>query len=279
MRKSVIVAAAAAASLLAGGAAGALLFTPVQAGAQTTPPTTAKPSAPGVPGTPRTRGPNGPGRGGKAEAVSDLSVAANAIGIPETDVTTAMKAGQSLAAIAKAHTVDPQKVIDALVADAKSELAAGVTSGKLTQAQADQATPNLTQRITDQVNGVRGPGRAGPGGPFAGRAPGFGPLGPGKGGGRLEAVSDVSVAAKAIGIPETDVTTAMKAGQSLAAIAKAHTVDPQKVIDALVADAKSELAAGVTSGKLTQAQADQATTNLTQQITDQVNGVGGHKGR
>jgi len=156
MRKSVIVAAAAAASLLAGGAAGALLLTPVQAGAQTTPPTTAKPSAPEVPGTPGTHGPGGPGRGGKAEAVSDLSVAATAIGIPETDVTTAMKAGQSLAAIAKAHTVDPQKVIDALVADAKSELAAGVTSGKLTQAQADQATTNLTQQITDQVNGVGG---------------------------------------------------------------------------------------------------------------------------
>jgi urease accessory protein UreF len=87
------------------------------------------------------------------------------------------------------------------------------------------------------------------------------------------------VAATALGIPETDVTTALKSGQSLAAIAKAHGVDPQKVIDALVADAKSELAAAVTSGKLTQTQADQQTTNLTQQITDQVNRVGGRPGR
>jgi len=38
----------------------------------------------------------------------------------------------------------------------------------LTQAQADQMATNVTQRVTDQVNGVRppgGPGHGWPGGP------------------------------------------------------------------------------------------------------------------
>ena len=155
VRKTIIAAAAAAASLLTGGVAGAVLFAPPQAGAQATP--TTKPSPTTNPFPPHTHA----GRRGQAEAVSDLSVAAKAIGIPESDLTTAFRSGQSLAAIAKAHGVDPQKVIDALVADAKSELAADVTSGKLTQAQADQASTNLTQRITDQVNGIGHHGHGG----------------------------------------------------------------------------------------------------------------------
>jgi hypothetical protein len=52
--------------------------------------------------------------------------------------------------------------VTALVAAEKTELAAAVKAGKLTQAQADQVTSTLTQRFTDLVNGVRpdhGPGQ------------------------------------------------------------------------------------------------------------------------
>ena len=89
------------------------------------------------------------------------AAAATAIGISESDPTTALRAGQFLAAVAKAHSVDPQKVIDALVPDARSELAAAVVNARLTRAQADQVSSDLTRRITDQVNRVdrRGQGR------------------------------------------------------------------------------------------------------------------------
>ncbi len=63
--------------------------------------------------------------------------------------------------MAKAHNVAVQTVIDALVADGKTELADAVKAGRLTQAQADAEAANLTQRVTDQVNGTMG----GPGGP------------------------------------------------------------------------------------------------------------------
>jgi len=105
--------------------------------------------------------------------VSDLSVAAKAIGISEADLQTALRSGQTIAQVAKAHNVDLQKVIAALVANEQDELAADVKAGRLTQAQADQMKATLTQRITDRVNGTchggpdgpshDGPGHDGPG--------------------------------------------------------------------------------------------------------------------
>jgi len=93
--------------------------------------------------------------------VSDASVAAKAIGISEDDLTAAVKGGQTLAAVAKAHNVDPQKVIDALVADEQGEIDAALKAGDITQAQADQRRSGVVAHITDRVNNVG----HGPGGP------------------------------------------------------------------------------------------------------------------
>jgi hypothetical protein len=88
-------------------------------------------------------------------------VAANAIGISEADLRTALESGKSMADVATANGVDPQKVIDALVADAQAKLAERVANGDLTQAQADEISGDLVQRITDHVNHAGGPGGAG----------------------------------------------------------------------------------------------------------------------
>ena len=93
------------------------------------------------------------------------------IGISETDLATQLRAGKTIAQIAKAHGVTTQKVIDALVADAKAKLAAAVKAGRLTQAQADRLQTGLTKGITGLVNGTF------PKPPFgAHRGQGFGPL-------------------------------------------------------------------------------------------------------
>jgi len=63
-----------------------------------------------------------------------LATAASVIGVTADELKTALQSGQSIADVATANGVDPQAVIDALVAE---------------------ATANLTQRITDMVNGVR----------------------------------------------------------------------------------------------------------------------------
>ncbi len=110
-------------------------------------------------------GPGGPG-GHRFGHGPDLEAAATAIGISTDDLRTGLQSGQSLAEIAQAHGVSAQAVIDALVAEAKTHIADRVASGDLTQAEADQKLADLTDRITDMVNGelpVRGPGfRGGP---------------------------------------------------------------------------------------------------------------------
>ena len=93
----------------------------------------------------------------------DLTAAAGALGMTEADLTTALQGGQTVAAVATSKGVDLQKVIDAIVASDKAEIAAAVTAGTMTQAQADQRLANLAQHVTDEVNGVAGgPGGHGP---------------------------------------------------------------------------------------------------------------------
>ncbi len=248
-----VTAAAVAAAMLAGAGAGAAIFVPHLAGADTG--TSTPTSTPGYdrhgPG-----GPGGPGGfGGRHELVSDASVVAKAIGISEADLKSALQSGKTIADVAKAHKVDPKKVIDALVADEQSELADAVKNGRLTQAQADEMKTHLTQHATDRVNGKF---RGGPGGPGGPRGPG----GP-----------HAAAVAKAIGISEADLRSALQSGKTIADVAKAHNVDPKKVIDALVADEQSHLAVAVKNGRLTQAQADEIKTHITEHATDEVNGT------
>jgi hypothetical protein len=101
---------------------------------------------------------HGPGPG--------LSVAAKAIGIEESALLDALQSGDTIADVARAHDVDVQKVIDAIVADMNSHLDQAVGDGRLTQAQADQMKANAAERATDLVNGQPpAGGPMGPGGP------------------------------------------------------------------------------------------------------------------
>ena len=157
-----------AGALIVGGVAGAAMIGPISTIAAS--PTPAASSAPttgtsgsggtGESGSSGTTTPStgdkardGHGFGGHNEAVSDTSVVAKAIGISEADLLTALQGGQTVADVAKAHNVDLQVVIDALVADGQSELDAAVKAGTITQAQADAEKAELTQRATDQANG------------------------------------------------------------------------------------------------------------------------------
>jgi hypothetical protein len=128
-------------------------------------------------------------------------------------------------------------------------LAPLVTAGTLTQAQADAVAQALQDAKPAGIKGHDG---------HFGR--GFGGMG-------------LDTAATAIGVTTDELRQALAGGQSIADYAKSKNVDPQKVIDALVAEAKTHLDQAVTAGKLTQAEADTALTEATQRITGLVNGT------
>src|SRR4051812_31415758 len=108
--------------------------------------------------------------GGARHVLGDpLAAAATYLGMTQAELRTALGSGKTLADVASATSgKSTAGLIAALVADAKSKLAAAVTAGTVTQAQADAISADLQSHVTDMVNnGPRagGHGHGGPGGP------------------------------------------------------------------------------------------------------------------
>ncbi len=90
----------------------------------------------------------------------DLQRAAQALGMTEADLQTELSNGKTLAQIAQERGVATQTLVDALLNQAKADLAQRVADGKITQAQADQMLTDLTERIQTLINSGQ-PGRSG----------------------------------------------------------------------------------------------------------------------
>jgi hypothetical protein len=90
---------------------------------------------------------------------------------------------------------------------------------------------------------------------------------------------DLQQVADAIGITTTQLQSEMSARKTIAAIATEHGVTPAKVVTTLVSDENAEIDSAVRSGQLTQAQATQMKSGITQRVTDLVNGTEPAHGR
>jgi hypothetical protein len=154
------------AALGAGATVGLFLGVPGLSGAQTPTPTSSASPAPGG-------GHREPAFGLKGGA--SLQIAAKDLNMTPAELKTALQ-GQSIAALAKSKNVDPQKIVNDLVADATTRIDAAVSSGKFTSDQATKMKAGLAARITAFVNGT-GAGRG-----HGFREPSGGPKGPGGGG-------------------------------------------------------------------------------------------------
>jgi len=116
-------------------------------------------------------GRGGMGGGGGMGMTQSHDAAAKALGMTSDELYAAVQGGKSLADVAKDKKVSVDTLVKAMVADAEADLAAAVKAGTMTQAQADTIKSSLTERITDQVNGVRAGGGMGRGSRGAGYAP------------------------------------------------------------------------------------------------------------
>lgn len=198
---------------------------------------------------------NGLRNGGPpGRAHDDLSVAATYLGLSDTELMTRLRSGKTLAEIANA--IDGKSasgLIDVLVAAAKTHIAADVSSGRLTQTQADKLLSGLKQHITARVNSTGPPGGPhGHGGPHDGLA----------------------TAASYLGLSESDLMTALQSGKTLGQIADATSGKSKAgLVAALVAHEQSELNQAVKDGRLTQAQATAMSANLETRITQLVDGT------
>jgi hypothetical protein len=185
--------------------------------------------------------------GGHGQSANSLiTIAAKALGITEADLRTALQGGKSIADVAKDKGVALDKIVDAAVADRSDQLKQQVTAGRLTQAQADTLLANYKINVTAELNNK------------------FVQVGPVR-------ESLLTIAAKAIGISEADLNTALQPDKSIADVAKDKGVALDKIVDAAVAQHTDQLKQQVTAGRLTQAQADALSANYKINVTAQLN--------
>jgi hypothetical protein len=189
-------------------------------------------------------GERGPGAGILSADV--LTPAASFLGISVSTLTADLKAGKTLAQEATAKGKTAAALIDAVVAAQKTVLDAENAAGWITDAQETSLLSRLTDQITTLVN-------TGP------------PVPPVKKSGPLDA------AATYIGASVTDIQADLKAGKTLAQIATAHGKTVDGLVAALTAQAKTNLDAAVTAGRITAAQEQTLLANVTARVTDLVN--------
>jgi hypothetical protein len=231
-KRKLLAATAFSFALAGGGVAGVTLGTPNLSGAQdgtdqTT--TTTDQSAPAPDGRFGFRG-------------EGLATAAEALGMTEAELRTALAGGSSIAQVAETQGVDLQTVIDALVAAGTAHL--------------QELEASLPDRVTELVNRTD-----------------WADHGPRHGGGRggLRGAG-LDAAAEAIGITSDELRTALHDGSTIAEVAESHDVEVQAVIDALVADATSHIDEAVADGRIDAARAEEMKANLVDRVTARVNG-------
>jgi hypothetical protein len=153
------------------------------------------------------------------------------------------------AAVAKKLGVTTKQLQDAYKAAALERLDAAVAAGRITEEEADA----IRERI--ESGDFLGP----PGFFFGGHVE-FGP-------GPLDGAADY------LGLTEAELHEKLRAGQSLADIAKAQGKSVDGLKQALLADAKEKLDQAVADGHLTAAQRDEMLEKLESSIDDLVNGT------
>jgi len=152
---------------------------------------------------------------------------------------------------AKRLNVTPAELKAALQGAYGDQLDAAVAAGKITKAQADA----MKQHSTEGGLPLFGGGHRGS----------FGHHGP----------PSLAGAATYLGLTEAELRTDLESGQSLAQIATAQGKSVDDLKKALAAATKTQLDAAVKAGQLTQAQADELQTRMTEHLDDLVNGTGG----
>jgi polyhydroxyalkanoate synthesis regulator phasin len=145
-----------------------------------------------------------------------------------------------------------QDVRDAL----KAVVAQLLKDGKLTQTQADSANTRIDKQLFDK----------GMFGPFSGGR-GFGMERGGMGrGGFAGGNAEMDAAAAKLGMTTQDLMTELRAGKSLADVAKEKNISADDLKAAIIAAVTTQIDQAVKDGKLTQTQADQLKSKLDGQI-------------
>ncbi len=154
-------------------------------------------------------------------------------GLTGEQVLNELRAGKSLAQIAAANGSSGDAVVQAVVAKVKERLDRLVTTGRLTQAQADQRLATVTTRATEMVNDTT-----------------LGQKIDTRIGNRQERAvmaALVQAASDATGLSASDIVTRLRNGESLEQIVRSAGGDPVAVINAATATFRAAAESAMTA--------------------------------
>lgn len=153
---------------------------------------------------------------------------------------------------AKELGVQPSELTAALKTALKNQVDAAVQAGRLTEAQGQAMKARIDAGGVPILGLGRGPGHHGP----------PGALGKHRG---------LAAAAEYLGMTDAQLKTALNGGKTLAQVANSKSKSVDGLVNAMVADAKANLAEAVKAGRLTQAESQAMQADLKARITDMVN--------
>jgi hypothetical protein len=184
-----------------------------------------------------------------------LEAAAKQLNLSLDELNAKLQTGQSLADLAAAAKIDPQKIQDAMLASIKTQLDAAVKNGTITQTDADNILKKSGAFVGDMMRsnfGVK------PDGGVYERLMG----------------SDATwqALAQLLNLPVNSLKDQAKAGHSVLEIARTQQVDEAKIREGLFASMKSQLDSLVKDGTITQATADQAQKDIPNLVSKLIGG-------
>lgn len=201
-------------------------------------------------------GPTGAGHEGRPHGprADLLGTAAKALGVSTDELKSQLDGGKTVAQVAQDKGVDLNAVITALTDAVNASLDQAVTDGKMTADEATQKKADVTQRVTDFVNGVKP--EKGPGGRGEHRGP----------------KADVlAAAAGALNMSTADLQSALQGGKTIAQVAQDKGVDPNAVITAVTDAITTSIDQAVADGKMTADKAAEEKTEAKDHATHMVN--------
>jgi polyhydroxyalkanoate synthesis regulator phasin len=200
--------------------------------------------------------------GGKAKrkivlgAVAALAVAGGGAAVAATQLGSPGEESQAiLNDAARQLGIEPSKLSDALKQALKNRVDAAVAAGRLTKEQGEALKARIEADESPLLFG--GPGGFGHRGHFV----------------HFALFGDLSVAASYLDVTADQLHTDLRAGKTLAQIAKDKGKPVDGLIKALVDKAKERLDAAVKAGRLTEEQKQSILADLEQKVTDFVNGI------
>ncbi len=205
-----------------------------------------------------------------------VAVAAEELGLTQQELITELQGGKTIAQVATEHNITLDSIIEAFLAPRTEQLNQMVANGQLTQEQADTMLATMRANAAThatQAWSPQGPGwgdHMGPMGGFGG-GPMGGRFGGGRMGGRWGGNLIITTAAEKLGLTQTELLTELRAGKSVAEVAKEKNVALNDIVTAILSPRTERLNQLVTAGQLTQAEVDNRLADMRVDLVDWLN--------